>query len=218
MSDNNQTTVASRAIEREFNNIKVGFKNAAEKFGIYEKSRSFDSTHSVKSDNSPRKLSLDSQIKNGVNSSHLKWFKNKELKWEPKITTHKEDVQIFNNNIRRISLQPKPDQISNRFLSRKLSNESYFGPIPTKKSSITLTIFKNEHSFKKTSSDLEICASREQLNLPNQIGDINLDDTSTITSGSSTSVNYTDITIRKESELESETPLKEEKNDKPNQI
>ena len=172
-----------RGIERDIKNVKLGFKNAAQKFGLNEaKSQSLDSnssSSSMKFDKS-RKMSLG---QNGPISSHLRWAKNKESKWVPQFNSNNNDadVQVFNNNIRRISLQQKV-QSSARFLTRKLSNESYFGPV-SRKSSLDSIIFKKETNFKKTASEISIFASKENLNLVATKKDED-DDTSTLTSES----------------------------------
>jgi len=165
--------------ERELNITKMAFKTASEKFSQLEiRSKSIDTTAIVNNNNSKHRRFSD--------FIHLKWCKTKEFgKWQPKIETPDgldisemtSQQQVFNNNIRRISLQhsSKYEQSNMRLghLCRKYSNESYFGPGPDfskilkKKSSITLLVLKKNENFLTTLSDSDIHASKENLNLLN---------------------------------------------------
>jgi hypothetical protein len=167
--------------ERELNSSKIAFKNASQKFSQLEtRSTSIDNAASIKTNvniNKERRFS---------DFSHLKWAKNKDSgnKWQPIVETNGLEFngscagvtqQVFNNNIRRVSLQQQQQHqqssknetnLKHRHLFRKYSNESYFGPdLTKKKSSMTLLVPKKNDNFLTAISDSDIHASKENLNL-----------------------------------------------------
>ena len=191
-NDNLSSKVSIKVNEREIKGIKTAFQYAATKFGLNEnnRNRSLDSSSIASSTTrvlgNTRKFSLDSnylKAKSGSISSPLKWKKNSQSKWVPDEPKNQNDTPVFNSNIRRISLQPQQKPLA-RLLSRKVSNESYFGPA-SKKSSIDLMILKKDlSSLKKTTSDSMMYSSKEKLNIKITKKDDDDEDTSTITSES----------------------------------
>lgn len=184
-------TLLSRVNEREMKDMKTAFQNAANKFGLSEeRKQSVDSNSSLSSAaRENRKISVDSyslKVRSGSISSPLKWKKNSESKWIPDEPNSEPSTPVFNNNIRRISLQPKQIVTSARLLSRRVSNESYFGSSNlAKNSSIDLLILKKDSfGVKKTTSESMFYSSKENLKINISKEDDNDDDTSTITSES----------------------------------
>lgn len=165
--------------ERELNSSKLAFKNASQKFSQLEtRSMSIDNTASIKT-----KVSINKE-RRFSDFSHLKWAKNKysDNKWQPIVETNGLEFngscagvtqQVFNSNIRRVSLQQQHQQSSkneknlkHRHLFRKYSNESYFGPdLTKKKSSMSLLVPKKNDNFLTAISDSDVHASKENLNL-----------------------------------------------------